>query len=155
KALVYLDEPLKHRLLVVQEADGLTGAEDVLRPLLTEGELNHYVTESQPDGSRVTVRYHKEGPTALLTTSVQPLFEEQLESRLWSIWIEATPPRTAQVKGAIAKRYRTATDPRPDVTAQQAAQLWLEGYGTTKVNIAFGQVLAERTPNHPVTVVRQ
>src|SRR5262249_2591038 len=53
KALVYSDEPLRHRFLVIFEAAGLAGegfAPYLLRSLLSEGELRYETVETSKNG---------------------------------------------------------------------------------------------------------
>jgi hypothetical protein len=62
KALVYLDEDLRHKVLVVYEGAGLSGdfTAYAIRSLLSEGRLEYAYTDFE---RKKTVRVRKEGPT--------------------------------------------------------------------------------------------
>jgi hypothetical protein len=69
-ALIYDDEPLAHRILVVYEASGLESEKFsyIARSLLSEGRLR-YPTVSKKHGELRTKIIERQGPTGLITTT--------------------------------------------------------------------------------------
>src|SRR5260370_36324720 len=65
KALIYTDEDLHHRMLVLYEADAIAKADHgayLLRTLLSEGEIRHETVERAGKGF-ATKKITKSGPT--------------------------------------------------------------------------------------------
>lgn len=103
KALIYDAEPLKHRVLVVQEAAGLsTTATLMVRSLLSEGRID-YMTVMSIDGVLQSVRIVREGPTNLITTTTRVLLHRENETRMVSLTVADTPEQTRGVMQAIAR----------------------------------------------------
>jgi len=73
KALVYSEEPLSHKFLVIFEAAGLESnfLSYTVRSLLSEGRLIYETVEKTKDGLRARV-IKKEGPTGLVITTMAP-----------------------------------------------------------------------------------
>jgi hypothetical protein len=70
KALIYTDEDLHHRMLVLYEADAIAKAGHgayLLRTLLSEGEIRHETVEKAGKGF-ATKKITKSGPTGLIVT---------------------------------------------------------------------------------------
>ena len=70
RALVYSQEPLRHRMLVIYEAAGMTGdfTSYLVRSLLSEGCVRYETVESTSEGL-VPKLIEREGPTGLIVTS--------------------------------------------------------------------------------------
>jgi hypothetical protein len=104
KALVYGDEPLKHRMLVINEADGVSGEMQsmLLRVLLSEGCIKYETVEKTADGIRPR-RIEREGPTGLITTTTKTALHPENETRLLSITITDEPKHTQAILRAIAQ----------------------------------------------------
>jgi hypothetical protein len=71
KALIYTDEDLHHRMLVLYEADAIAKAGHgayLLRTLLSEGEIRHETVEKAGKGF-ATKKITKSGPTGLIVTT--------------------------------------------------------------------------------------
>ena len=70
KSLVYDDEPLEHRFLVVYEAAGMNGdlTSYFMRSLLSEGRLRYTTIEKTQEGLRPRL-IEREGPTGLIVTT--------------------------------------------------------------------------------------
>ena len=69
RTLVYTEESLEHRFIVLYEAAGLGGdlQEYIIRSLLSEGRIDYETVEKTPEGMRPR-RITKEGPTGYITT---------------------------------------------------------------------------------------
>jgi hypothetical protein len=104
KALVYGDEPLQHRMLVIHEADGASGELQAMfiRILLSEGCLVYETVEKTAEGMRPR-RIEREGPTGLITTTTRTGLHQENETRLLSITITDEPERTHAILKVIAQ----------------------------------------------------
>ena len=141
RALAYSIEPLKHRMLVIQEDAGVFGemGNYLLRSLLSEGELRYETVEHSASGLRSRV-IHREGPTGLVTTTTAVSLHGENETRLLSIAVDDTAEQTREILRAIASDGNRAA---PDVLASQRLQQWLERHGERRVSIPFAVHLAD------------
>lgn len=146
KYLVYDDRPIKHRMLVLHEAAGMSGeyASYLIRTLLSEGCLRHGTVESTPEGLK-PVKVVREGPAGLITTTTQINLHAENETRLISIPVDDTREHTKKVMRAIASNNGHAVD----MTGWHELQYWLAD-GECRVEVPFGLRLANLMP--PVAV---
>jgi hypothetical protein len=151
KALAYSQEPLKHRFLVIYEAEGISGrtASYFIRSLLSEGCIK-YKTVTQTENGWEPKELCVEGPTGLLTTTTLVTLHPENETRLLSVPVNDTQEQTRRILEAIASERPTV---HIDYTPWHAFQQWL-GLGSTKVTIPFSQRLAETTYAGTVRVRR-
>ena len=146
RALAYSREPLKHRHLVIFEADGLASdfATYLVRSLLSEGRICDETVEKTPKGLEPKL-IEREGPTGLIVTTTRIRLHPENETRLLSLNVTDTPAQTKAVFHALANGARSAAD----ITRWHAIQTWLAS-GATNVVIPFASVLADLVP--PVAV---
>jgi len=96
RVFIYDQVPLKHKILIVKEADSLPKSEDnpassALRNLLQDHNLHYETTIKDERSGRFTVqKICKEGPTVLITTSIYNL-RQQLSSRLFTLEMREDP----------------------------------------------------------------
>lgn len=143
-ALVYLDEPLAHRFLLLYEAAGMQNdfVSYLIRSLLSEGCVRYATVEKTKDGLRPRT-IELEGPTGLLVTTTAVRLHPENETRMLSVSVSDTPEQTRAVMRAIARR-----DAAQDGDERQqwlALQLWLEG-AEHRVVVPFAERLAEHIP---------
>lgn len=140
KALVYSKEPLKHRFLVIYEAEGMKGetASYFIRTLLSEGCIKHK-TLTQSGGEWTPKELCVEGPTGLLTTTTLPLLHAENETRLLSVPVNDTAEQTQRIMLAMASEIDGV---EIDYAPWLAFQQWLSS-GPTVVTIPFGPDLAK------------
>lgn len=102
KALIYLEDSLEHRLLYIQEPEGLAGGVGAaaMKSLIWEGRLN-YDTVVQQDGVFVTQHIEKDGPTGLIITTTRDL-EEQISNRMFRIELDSSNEQTRRILRSIA-----------------------------------------------------
>jgi hypothetical protein len=151
KALVYTDESLRHRFLVVQEAEGIAGrtASYFIRSLLSEGCITHQTNVSTPEGWKPKTLY-KEGPTGLLTTTTLVSLHPENETRLLSVPVNDSPEQTRRIlRGIVAGSNGVETDYAPWLAFQQ----WL-ALGRATVSIPFAEELADKVCVEAVRVRR-
>jgi CHC2 zinc finger len=140
KTLLYTEEPLSHRHIIITEAAGLSGdfQEYVIRTLLSEGSLEYEFVEKISEGLRAR-RITKEGPTGFITTTTRDKLHAENETRYLSLTVTDTREQTRRVFRALAD----GSDDEPDRGRWHALQVWLEG-GDHKVVIPYARALAEK-----------
>ena len=140
KTLLYTDEPLSHRHIILSEAAGLSGdfQEYVIRTLLSEGFLEYEFVEKTSEGLRPR-RITKEGPTGFITTTTRDKLHAENETRYISLTVTDTREQTRRVFRALADG-RTE---EPDRGRWHALQTWLEA-GEHRVVIPYAGALAEK-----------
>jgi hypothetical protein len=146
KFLVYDERPIKHRMLVLHEAAGMSGdyASYLVRTLLSEGCLRHGTVEATSDGLKPVV-VEREGPAGLITSTTQVNLHAENETRLISVPIDDTRAQTKRVMDAIAAGNGRVVDVEP----WHQLQYWLTD-GERRVSVPFAPELAELIP--PVAV---
>jgi hypothetical protein len=140
KTLLYTDEPLSHRHIILSEAAGLSGdfQEYVIRTLLSEGSLEYEFVEKTSEGLRPR-RITKEGPTGFITTTTRDKLHAENETRYLSLTVTDTREQTRKVFRALAD----GRSEEPDRGRWHALQGWLEG-GEHRVTIPYADLLAEK-----------
>lgn len=144
-ALVYDDEPLAHRMLVIYEASGMAGDLQTyfIRSLLSEGRIRYATVIKGKDGPQKKL-IDRPGPTGLLTTTTAVHLHPENETRLVSVTVTDTAEQTRAIMLAQA-----GLAPPADVEPWQHLQAWLE---TTdpRTSIPYARALAGAIP--PVAV---
>jgi hypothetical protein len=104
RGLVYTDEDLQHRMLVLYEADAIATGRGayLLRTLLSEGMLRYEVVERTREGYKTRL-IEREGPTGLIMTTTQTGLDPELETRLLSLTVTDTAAQTKAVMQALAR----------------------------------------------------
>lgn len=146
RALAYSEEPLKHRMLVIYEAAGMSGdfATYLIRSLLSEGCVRYETVEKTKDGLRPRL-IEREGPTGLITTTTAVTLHPENETRLLSIPVTDTPDQTKQILRALS-----ADQHEPgDLSAWRALQSWL-AMRDCRVVVPYAMALADLIP--PVAI---
>jgi hypothetical protein len=140
KTLLYTEEPLSHRHIILTEAAGLSGdfQEYVIRTLLSEGSLEYEFVEKTSEGLRPR-RITKEGPTGFITTTTRDKLHAENETRYLSLTVTDTREQTRRVFRALAD----GSIEEPDRGRWHALQAWLEG-GEHRVTIPYAGALAEK-----------
>jgi hypothetical protein len=152
KALVYSEEPLKHRFLVIYEAAGMKGefAEYAIRSLLSEGQLR-YLTVDKTAGGRLAPRLiERAGPTGLIVTTTLASLHPENETRYLSVTVVDTPEQTKHILRSLAKRKSAAV---VEVEQWHAFQRWLAA-GPAEVLIPFADEIVDLLPPTAVRLRR-
>ena len=145
-ALVYSEEPLANRFLILFEAAGISSdfANYLLRSLLSEGKIRYETVEKTSEGMRPRL-IEREGPTGVIITTTAIRLHPENETRLLSINVSDTPEQTQSILLAISEEEGETVD----LTQWQALQEWIE-LSEHRAVIPYGKALAERIP--PVAV---
>jgi hypothetical protein len=146
KALIYLDEDMRHRVLVIYEASGMAGDMQtyLMRTLLSENRIRYQTAESTSQGVKPRL-LELEGPTGLIVTTTQTRMHPENETRMISLTVTDTQEQTKNVFHALAEEDREPVDLEP----WRQLQVWLEGQSNT-ASVPYGKALAELVP--PVAV---
>ncbi len=142
KALIYLDEDMRHRFLVIYEASGMEGDMQtyLIRSLLSENRIRYQTAEATAKGVQPRL-LEMEGPTGLMVTTTQTRMHPENETRLLSIYVTDTRVQTKEIFRALAE------EDREEVSLEQwkALQTWIES-APREVSVPFARVLAEMVP---------
>jgi len=137
RALVYSEEPLQHRILVLYEAAALNSdfGTYVLRSLMSEGRIRYETVDRK---TLKAVLIEREGPTGVIVTTTATHLEHETQTRMLATTVTDTPEQTRAILAKLA-------DDRPgivlDVEPWHELQRWLEA-GPYEVAIPFGPRLA-------------
>jgi hypothetical protein len=151
RALVYGDDDLQRRFLIIAEAEGLQGGMGsyIVRTLLSEGRLVYGTVEKTPEGLHGRT-IAKEGPTGLIVGTTAVSLHQENETRHISLPVTDTPEQTRAVFRVLAREARkgkgTRTDAEKQLVAWHALQRWLASAGDPEVDIPYAEALAELIP---------
>lgn len=147
RALAYSKEPLKHRMLVIYEAAGMSGdfASYLLRSLLSEGRLRYETVIKTKNGMEARL-IEREGPTGLIVTTTALRLHPENETRLLSLLATDSRHQTKAVMRQLAKGS-AAVDLKPWHRLQEGLQHLSTPVQT---HIPYAEALAELIP--PVAV---
>lgn len=159
RALIYLEEDMRHRTVVLFEAAALREsrekAEDnitayIVRSLLSEGRIEYPTVTKGKDGKLVTTKIVREGPTNLVTSTTSLSLHPENETRMLSLPSDDSREQTRRVLRAIAedRKRRDA-----DLTEWLTYQGWLAG-ANHEVIIPYAACLAEQIPDDAVRLRR-
>jgi hypothetical protein len=155
-ALIYLDEDLSHRTLILYEAaalrEGREKAEDnqtayIVRSLLSEGQIEYPTVIRDDDGTLRTVKLVKPGPTNLVTSTTSISLHPENETRMFSLPSNDSQQQTSRV--LVMSSDDDEPRPDPDFSEWHAYQRWLAG-ANRRVAIPFARCVAAQIP--PVAV---
>lgn len=146
RALIYSEESLRHRMMVIFEAAGLQSdfASYLMRSLLSEGRLDYETVEKTPSGLRPR-KITREGPTGLIVTTTAVSLHPENETRLLSVTVKDTPEQTVRILQEMGREDR----PSVDLAPWRALQAWL-ALSPAEVTIPYGPRLLDLIP--PVAV---
>jgi hypothetical protein len=154
KSIVYSEEPLSHRFIVLYEAHALDNewAAYFIRSLLSEGHLIYETVEKTPEGLRAR-RIERAGPTGLLTTTTAVSLHPENETRFLSLAISDSPAQTRRIIAAEARKFSGETGVLDDegevLRPWHALQRWLKS-AEHRVVVPFASVVGSLIP--PVAV---
>ena len=156
RALIYLDEDLSHRTLILYEAtalrEGREKAEDnqtayIVRSLLSEGQIEYPVVLRQDDGTLRTEKLIVPGPTNLVTSTTSISLHPENETRMFSLPSNDSQQQTKRV--LVGSSADDDPGPDPDFSEWHAYQRWL-ATASRRVTIPFARCIAAQIP--PVAV---
>jgi hypothetical protein len=147
RTLAYSEEPIKHRILVIYEAAGMSGefATYLMRSLLSEGCVRYETVQKTWEGIKARL-IEREGPTGLIVTTTAVKLHPENETRLLSLTVTDTQEQTRAVMAALAEE---ADEAAPDLATWHALQVWLES-AEHRVWLPYAKKLADLIP--PVAV---
>src|ERR671910_509228 len=144
RTLAYSEEPIKHRFLVIYEAEGMASdfATYLMRSLLSEGAVRYETVESTRNGIKPRL-IEREGPTGLIVTTTAVKLHPENETRLLSLTVADTREQTRGVLSMLAREEEEEADFEP----WHALQRWLESPSAARsVTIPYAEALANLVP---------
>ncbi len=156
RALVYSDESLQHRMIVLAEADSIPddgAAASAIRSISEDNSLVYEVVERDGKEGFITRRIEKPGPTGLITTSTRSL-AKQMGTRTLEINLPDDPEQTRSILLAHAARASGQPAPAPDTAPFLALQQYLDLTAPVEVEIPYAGRLAHLVPATQVRMRR-
>ncbi len=160
RALIYLDEPLSYRTIILYEAaalrEGREKLEDnqtayIVRSLLSEGRIEYPVVIRQDDGTLRTEKIIVPGPTNLVTSTTSISLHPENETRMISL---ASNDSKEQTRAVLISASDDDEPPSPpDVDDWHEYQRWLAG-ANRKVTIPYATCIAAQVPPDAVRLRR-
>jgi hypothetical protein len=155
RALVFGEEDLRHRMLVIFEAEGLEEGFHayIVRSLLSEGRISYPITEKGADGKHRTRTVVRDGPTGLLVTTTATHLHEENETRLISMVADDSAEQTKRVLLSLADEAERGGAETVDFAPWHALQAWLVEEESAVV-LPFARALADLVPPAAVRLRR-
>ena len=128
RALIYTEEDLRHRTLVLFEVDAMREGNDedptayIIRSLLSEGRIDYEVTVRSKDKGYSTRHILKEGPTGLIFTTTRDQLHGENETRVLSVTLDDSKEQTQRILAALAAGGGETIDLQPWLDLQS----WLQ-----------------------------
>jgi hypothetical protein len=143
KYIGYCNDDLRHRIVVLYEAHGLSQGDGahLMRSLLSEGRARIGSVAKNANGEMVAFTVDKEGPTSLFTTTCAVGLDDELETRALT---ETTTDDQGQSKAILmgtASRWDGSAAQQVDLEPFRALQEWLAVAGERRVVIPAGGVV--------------
>jgi len=138
KSLVYSEEDLRNRFLVLFEAESLKSdmASYLIRSLLSEGRIRYETVVSSSSGLSSQF-IEKEGPTGLLITTTATSLHAENETRFLSLTVQDTPEQTRAILRSMARSKPAEID----LSIWVDLQSWIDT-ANHNVTIPFAEELA-------------
>ena len=153
KSLYNIKGGLKHKALILTEALQLQGESSAdselvysIRSLISEGTLIYQYTGYNEDGEKVTIIKKMDGPTSLLTTTVQGRLEAQLEDRLITVHPNVSSKQTQNILTKTADIASGNVD-IVDYKTINAWKLYHSSLEPLEVIIPFAKDIADHVNN--------
>jgi hypothetical protein len=146
--LLYCEEDLRHRIIVIPEWTLITNDEElvaVVRTLLSEGCVVHGTVDTEGK-RREARRIEKDGPTGLLITTTAAVIDTELETRCLSFVTNDSPEQTRLIFETIARLENEGEAPS-FLQDWRELQHWLASMGESRVVIPYVGMLATLMPN--------
>jgi len=155
--LAYSDDDLRHRIVMLFEADGLSegiGAY-IMRSLISENRLVVGTVEKDEAGRMTTRKVAKEGPTALFSSTTEARkVDDELLTRLLRCVVTDSPEHSRDILRGIADAHSGEPHDTIDLAPFHALQEWLSVAGEKRVSIPYARALAESVPVATVRIRR-
>lgn len=158
RALIYATGSFKHRIIIMAEADSLPSygaAASAMRSIVEDDQMIYEVTEKGQDGKFETRRIIKDGPTGLITTSVDEL-PTQLRTRVLEVVLEPDADEIAAVIDELGLQAegKSGAASHDNRVVFVELQKWIAGWGSHKVVVPFARILGTFLPTRDPAIQR-
>jgi hypothetical protein len=111
RALFYkAQDSLKHKVLALEEGEGMVKATYALRNLISAGELIVETTiRDQASGKPVTVQNRVKGPTTVFITTTNPAMDPETKSRFFVTGVDESREQTRAILAAQRQQHVIAS----------------------------------------------
>ncbi len=150
KALIYEPRSFSHNTILLEEAEALVrnNAEDknevaeMLRVLLSEGQLIHRTVGKDETGNMVTITKVVQGPTNLITSTTRAKLDEEISSRMIDHWSDTTSEHIQVVLGTLGKIASGDIDVAVDYDSWHAFAEWMR-CGPRSVVFPYAEIISD------------
>jgi hypothetical protein len=157
KSLIYLPDSLSHKILSMGEAtddDEKSLQDSILRQFMSDGRLEHLVSEGNVASGYVARKIVKEGPITFLVTTTRDALHPENETRMLSLEIDDSEKQTKAVFKKVAMLEGLGVEQANiDYAPWHDYQRWLRA-GERRVVVPFSILLAEKIPAAAVRLRR-
>jgi len=161
RALIYLDESLEHRTIILYEAAALREGREkvddnqtayIIRSLLSEGQIEYPVVIRDEETGRLrTEKLIKAGPTNIVTSTTAISLHGENETRMLSVPSNDSKAQTraVMIEASAEKKRQDA-----DLGDWHAFQRWLASRETRDAVIPYARCVAAQIPPEAVRLRR-
>jgi hypothetical protein len=152
KALQYMPQSLRHKIVAIAEVMGAEEADYSIRTFQSEKVIKILVVEKNTDGRLETVDHVVEGPAVFFQTTTKTHLHPENETREFDLFVDESVDQTQRIFSAQRASY---IDPMPTGVRDQILRRWRNAARTLTafpVLIPFAQSLD--FPTKPLRVRR-
>jgi DNA primase catalytic core len=92
------EKQLKHKVIVVQESEGMADVEPTIRLMQSEGKLARYVTVKNEETGLSEATYRSvECPACIITTTTRDRVHPENSTRIFELYVNPSPEQTALI----------------------------------------------------------
>ena len=152
QALLYYGEgegekkPAIEGVLLIDEAEGLKGAEYIIRQAMSEGRVNRLTVGKDESGRWGGKKLEVKITASIITTTTETALHRENQTRVFDLWIDESQEQTRQVLRAQARRAAGGVHLK-DV--EEELEIWREALGQlqpSEVVVPYACDLAEAFP---------
>lgn len=150
QALAYFeDEEGRKRIdgvLFIDEAEGMDGAEYIVRQAMSEGRVGRLTVMQDESGSWGGKKLEVEVTASIITTTTALTLHSENQTRVFDLWVDETEGQTRRVLRALADQAVGGQSPSE---VEEGLQIWREALGALEplgVSVPFARELSGAFP---------
>ena len=141
-------------VLMIDEAEGLQGAEYIIRQAMSEGRVARLTVGKDESGAWGGKKLSVDVTASIITTTTETALHRENQTRVFDLWIDESDEQTRRVLGMMAEQA-AGGEPAEDVQAR--LEVWREALSLLEpleVTIPFARDLAESFPTSQLRLRR-